>query len=182
VSFWERVGEGIGYGLAALVLGPAAAISRSERRRVRHAFNAWCDEQSAVKLEAPRGVMRRAITMKSSIGAMPAEVRLDLFARRALIRVAIQPLPPWVRARVECEHAVRVVSDTLDLAAQRELGNFVARGPLGELRVVHVDVASEAIEVYAIALTTLAAWRSVGGGIVTLADWLVEKWPVGYRG
>ncbi|HEY1958987.1 MAG TPA: hypothetical protein VGH28_25415 [Polyangiaceae bacterium] len=182
MSFWESLGEGIGYGLAALVLGPPAAISRGERRRIRLAFNAWCEEQSAVRLEGSRGVHRRSIRFRSAIGTTPAEVTLDLFSRRASIHVGIPPLPAWVRARVECEHAVRVTSDTLDLAAQRELGDFVAAGPLGELRVVRVDVASERLEVFAIAVTTLDAWRAMGRGVVALADWLADRWPVGYRG
>lgn len=182
MSFWERVGQGIGYGLAALVLGPPAAISRSERRKIRRAFVAWCDEQSAVKLEGRRNVLRRSITMTSALGAMPAEVELDSFARRATLRVTIPPLPAWVRAQVACESGVTVESESLDREAQRALRDFVAAGPLGALRVLDVDIASERLEVLAIAVTTLDAWRAMGRGVVALADWLAERWPLGYRG
>lgn len=181
-SFWESFGEAIGYGLAALVLGPAAAISRSERRRVRRSFVAWCDEHGAEKREGSRGVLRRAIALDTKTGKTPADVELHAFERRALFDVAIPPLPNWVRAKIVWENGVKVESETLDAPGRRALEEHVARSSLGELRVVWIGVTSERLEVVVIAVTTVEAWRSIGEAVVALADWLVERWPVGYRG
>ena len=182
MSFWERVGEGIGYGLAALVLGPPAAISRSERRRIRRAFVAWCDAHDATKIEAPRGVARRAIALPTKLGKLPVRAELDVNARRARIEATIAPLPTFVRAAVIRDGALRVESDVLDPASRAALRDRIAAGKLGDLHALAIGVASEELVVVAIALTTPEAWRALGDGVVDLAEWLAEKWPVGYRG
>jgi len=181
MSFWERVGEALGYGIAAVVLGPPAAISRSERRRVRRSFVAWCDEHAAVELAGSRGVTRRAITLDAKLGGLPARAELDVLARRARIEVRIAPLPSFVRATVIRDGALRVESDSLDPASIQALRDRVASGKLGELRALAVGIASEELVVVAIAMTTLEAWRGIGEGVVELAEWLAERWPASYR-
>jgi hypothetical protein len=200
MSFWERVGETIGYGLAALVLGPPAAISRAERRRIRRAFVTWCDELSPVTLETGRSGIRRAIYFETAIGRLPATAELRVFALRAQVEAAIQPLPTWVAANVSrdlsmlrrvrmrwgeplaSEGSLRVDSTTLDVDSARALAARVSASKLGELRAVDVEVASERLRVTVVAMTTVEAWRAIGEGIVEVANWLVERWPVGYRG
>lgn len=182
MAFWVRVGEAIGYGLAAVVLGPSEAISRRERRRIRQTFLAWCDERGSVRHEAARGMLRRTITLTTPTGTMPAEVELDPFARRARILAVIAPLPSWVRASARRDETLQVMSDSLDPASLRALRDSVLASPLGELRVIQIDLESERLEVLVIAMTTIEAWRAIGDGVVALTDWVSTRWPVGYRG
>lgn len=177
----ERLGEVLGYLLAAVALGPPAALARSERRKVRQSFLAWCDEHGGLRLDAGRGITRRAIALPTKFGALSARVELDAYARRARVEAAIAPLPSFVRATFVRDGGLRVESDALDATSLSALREHVVSGKLGELRALAVGVASEELVVVAIAMTTLEAWQAIGQGVVELAEWLAARWPASYR-
>jgi hypothetical protein len=182
MSFWESFGEAVGYGLAAIVLGPPAAIMRSERRRLRRAFLAWCDAHEPQALEGSRGVTRRAITFRTSLGPITARAEVDVFARRARIEAAIPLLSTLVRAAVVREGgALRGESSTLDAASIEALRERVAASKLGELRALGLAVATGELVVVVGPRITVEAWDPIGEGIVELAEWLANRWPVSYR-
>ncbi len=197
MSFWERVGELIGYSAAAIVLGPIDAVTRHERRAMRKSFVAWTRAFDPVPLESKKpGVVRRAITLRTRTGTLPADVELDVFARRARVVAAIPTLPPSIRATISrgslegvrwrrgapvtTAGSLRADSDTLDADSAHAILVNVEHGGLGALTTVEIDLASE-LTVRTVAMTTEAAWRAIGDGVVSLADFLAEKWSPSYR-
>jgi hypothetical protein len=198
MSFWERVGETLGYGVAAIVLGPIDAITRHERRAMRKSFVAWTRAWNPVPMTSSKvGFLRRSLTFVTRAGDVPAIAELDVFARRARIVASIGVLPSWVdvtlgRGSLVDVHtprgtplaiagSLRAESNTLDVESARALLANVERGGLGALTDVEIEVRTKELTVRTIAMTTEAAWRAIGDAIVSLAELLAEKWPPSYR-
>lgn len=198
MSFWERVGELLGYSAAALVLGPIDAVTRHERRAMRSSFVRWASGFDAIMLQSKKlGLVRRDLTLRSATGGMPATAELDVFARRARIALAIPQMPSFVRVtisrgsldRVRYRHGpplahhgtLRADSETLDVEAARAILANVEHGGLGALTEVEIDVNSKELVVRSVAMTTEDAWKAIGDGVVALAECLSSRWPASYR-
>ncbi len=180
-SLWQRLGQGVGYALAAVILGPPAAIARRERRALRSAFKEWCEELGAVRLEA-RGVMSRAGNLPASAGSLPFSVVLDAFAKRAVLDVATGTLPPNARATIMKDAAgIRVTSDTLDLSATDALARDVAQTGLARLESFVIDIDGERVVLQINAPTTHAEWRAIGLATAQFTEAVVRTWEKSYR-
>ncbi len=197
-SIYERLGEAIGYGLAAVVLGPKAALERRARRAIRHALLDWCAPLDPVKLVAPRGVLRRGVTLATAMGPMAAEVTVDVHDKQAKLVASTPQLPPMVAVTVTTMLTRRVLADwedlptktngrlvaltkTLDEVTCDALIEHVAAGPLGRLAPLDVVIRPSEIEVVFAAPSVDAEWSDVGKGVTLLSTWLAERWPGSYR-
>ena len=207
-SIWERIGEGIGYGLAAVVLGPQVAIERRQRRTMRSAFREWSASLGATSLVPPRSGERRcAVMLPTSADAIAAEVTLDPYGRTAALAATPPQLPALVDVIVSVIAGARptlmqvttgrsvmgkplvashdplyAFSETLDEATCQALIDAMASGPFGHgFHATRIDIRHDGIDVALPAPTSVAEWQALTAGIVALSRWLAEKWPVSYR-
>jgi hypothetical protein len=198
-SYWERLGEGVGYGLAAIVLGPAAALERRARRAMRGALVDFCSERQPVRLSAPRGALRRRVRLAER-GAAPLaiEIELELASRTARLRADLDRMPGYVEARVArslgslrpderwqvpslaSAGAFSIWSDNLPRGDATALVELVA-GAMATIDAVDILLAPESLEVLAVAPQTIEGWTALGDGVSALAIWLSARWPTSYR-
>jgi hypothetical protein len=193
-SVWERVGEAVGYGLAAVVLGPHAAAKRRTRRMLRAAFRGWSDAHHPVAMLSGDGTLRRRVTLAGTMGPLPVEAEVDPYMNTAKLVVAAQ-LPPlaqvsisrWPASRRQDESAsatmdgTQAFSKTLPADVCRALLELIHRGPIGALETFDIDVSPDHVEVAIAAPHTADDWRLASTGALALVTWLDEKWPPGYR-
>jgi hypothetical protein len=199
-SIWESMGERVGYALAAIVLGPAAALQRQARRRTIRAVVLYCEEYEPTELEAPKGVLRRGARLPTISGPISIEIELRAFEGRATLSLTITALPSHVNATVSRaawevqgllsrlpaplarEGTLRVDSETLDVETARALLDVIAKGPLATLNAMELEIRREQIDVHVVAPSTLEQWKAIGEGVVTLEAWLTSRWSSSYRG
>jgi hypothetical protein len=199
-SIWEQLAERVGYGLGALIYGPGWLVERRARRVARDALLGWCDGLATTKLVAPRGWLKRTVSLPTQVGEpITIEVDLDLAYRRATVVAVVQALPSYAAARVSralglirdvrmrlgkplaMSANVRVDSETLDADAGQALLETVANGPLARLEAFDLDIRSEQIELRIVAPSAMEEWSSVGAGLVAIVTWLAKRWPSSYR-
>lgn len=190
-SVWERFGEHIGYGLAAVVLGPQAALERRARRAMRAAMIAFCEPLGPVKLEAPRGILRRRAELRADRGPVALELELDLRKRSAHASLVLERLPNYVAATITKDastldpHAapgpLSVASASLDAAVARALRDVVAAGPLQRVESFSITISPERLEILAVAPKTREEWDALGEGALAIVAWLSGRWPASYR-
>jgi hypothetical protein len=200
-SVWERFGERVGYGLAVVVLGPAAALQKRERRAMRTAMVEWCKDLQPVKLEPRPGVLRRSAVLPETGGSRSAEIELDIEERRVRVGVSLdRRLPSYVEVRVgkrapsldptmkwrmgtprAVAEDFRLDSESLDVEASTALVSAIAAGPLARLVAIEIVLTPERIELLTIAPSTPEGWVPIGEGIVALTSWLTARWPSSYR-
>lgn len=194
-SVWERFGEAIGYGLAAVVLGPHAAAKRRTRRMLRAAFRSWSDAHDPVAMVGGAGTVRRRVTLPARLGPVPLEAEVDPYRSTGKLVIATQ-LPPHAQVlvsrlpasqRLQDESATATLSDTqafsntLDADVCRAVLELIHRGPLGALETFEIDVSPDHVDVAFAAPRTAEDWRLLSTGALALVSWLDEKWPPGYR-
>lgn len=200
MSLWGRVGEGIGYGLAAVVLGPSAAIQRRARRAMRSSFAELCERRSATKLVAPRFVRRASMRLAKGATSIGLEVELDIVGKHARATASIDPLPSFVQAEASknltaidglrrrrgpplaMHDGLRIDSGSIDAALADELVRAIGATLLGALEAIQVIVGGDRIDVNVVAPTTFAEWNAIADGLLAFATWLSERWPSSYRG
>jgi len=199
-SFWESLGERVGYGLAAVVLGPVVARERRARRAMRSALLEFCRPLQPLRLLAPPGVLRRSVQLPVATGSSALEIVMDLESRRVRITASIERLPSYVEARIAKSlsslhderlrlsearagsGAFRVWTESLDVDVAKALVESVAGGPLERLAAVEVELSAERLDVLAVAPQSDEGWQAIGDGLTGLAAWLAAKWPASYRG
>jgi len=176
-SGWEWVGEKVGYGLAALVLGPAALVERKSRREAKRAFLRFAHAHEPDVLDAPRGTFRRLLRLPTAEGPLHVEVRLDLSTRRALLTTHLPEMP----ASFEFTGGVR-----LDTA---EEGDENANALLQEIGTELMDsmTAYELVlkegraELLVKAPPADVAWEAIASVVLKIAAWSHKKWAHSYR-
>lgn len=121
-SYWVSLGERVGYGLALVVLGPAAALERRARLAMRAALLDFCSELQPLKLIAPKGKVRRSVARAGdrarsqvATGADHRPDRAVAGLRRSADRVraaaaARGPPPEAAAAKSVVGHVLRVDS------------------------------------------------------------------------
>ena len=183
-SLAEFLAEKVGYALAAVVLGPPAAMARRERRMMRAALETWCEDVGAIRLEAEgRGVRRRSGKLQGAAGSFPFEATLDPFHKQASVDVAIERLPPQASVTISKPRGrgeIRVTSATPDdsimqklvhelpqTRAARETFNLALDG---DRLVLHVEAPREAAE-----------WKALGEAMVAFAESCTRRWGSSYR-
>jgi hypothetical protein len=199
-SYWEQLGESMGYGLAAIVLGPAAALERRTRRAMRGGLVDFCSERQPVRLQAPRGTLRRSVRLATR-GAAPLalEVELELSSRTARLRADLERMPGYVEARVARSRSslhpdasqrlatplsssgeFSLWSDSLPLADATALVEIAARATAA-IEAVEIRLSPESLEVLAVAPQRAEGWIVLGDGVSALASWLSARWQTSYR-
>lgn len=200
MSFWERVGEGIGYALAASVLGPPAAMARRDRRAMRDAFRAWCRplDPVPVRAHAERG-LRRAVTLRPPTGAVTLEAELDPFGKRATLELPIGPFPPNAQVRLakapwEIHHVkmrmpepiaslggALAFAGTVDADTAEVLLREVLDTAFGARDAFNLDVQRDALVLTLVAPRAHEEWDGVANALVGLADTYTRRWSTAYR-
>lgn len=203
---FERFGEHLGYGLAALVLGPRAALERRARRAMRAAMLDYCRDLHPLKLDAPRGSIRRSAQVPTPVGSLSVELEVDLDARKAWASAPLERLPSYVSARVTkspsslgdtaergakafpgdgearaIARAFRLETASLDDGAAAALVEAVASGPLDDLDALELILSPEHVKLLFMAPATRESWATVGAGVTSLVSWLGVRWPPSYR-
>lgn len=199
-SYWVKLGERIGYGLAVVVLGPGAALERSARRAMRAALLDFCGELQPLKLIAPKGKVRRSAQLPVVAGSLALEIELDLRSRRVQITVPIERLPTYVEARIAFALPLLYEDRRLRLPTPRafsgtfcvwteSLADDVAKalveavaGSAAPLHAIEITLSAERIEVLAIAPQSSQEWTAIGDRLVRLAASIATLWPASYRG
>jgi hypothetical protein len=198
-SAWETLGEKVGYGLAAIVLGPHAALERRARRTIRLAMVGWAEAHQPVKREAPRGALRRSVTLRAGSEPIDVDLDLDLAERRATLAFAIARLPSYVDVTVDndagrvrnmklrrlppraASGAFRLDGDALDVPTAQALVEAVSSGPFGNLEAIEIELTPERVTVFTLAPSSQEGWSAIGDGIAHLVGWLIDRWPPSYR-
>jgi hypothetical protein len=193
VTFWEELGERVGYGIAALIYGPAAALERSHRRAFRRALRAYCSGIDTVRMTPKRsGVVSRRITLAHDVSA---EVELDLASRHAWFEVQLERRPAFVEAIIDkhlgsidydpkiaiAEGELRLSSRTMPADDQKAMLSAIARGPLERLTAVEIVVDPERVVILTPAPTTAEQWSVIERGCLDLVAWIGARWPISYR-
>jgi hypothetical protein len=206
-SVWEFLGEKVGYAMAAVVLGPPAAVARRERRILRAALAQWSDEIGAIRLES-RGTMKRAGKLLSAAGSYPFEVRLDPFRKRASLDVATGTLPPQARGRLAKNptrvsaptfryrmtaslwrslkplaevDGITIGSKTLDAETARSLARDAADGGLAKLDTFILEMENERMVLDIVAPTDASQWKTIAAALASFVDACVRRWGSSYR-
>jgi hypothetical protein len=198
-SAWETLGEKVGFGLAAIVLGPHAALERRARRSLRLAMVGWAEAHQQVKREAPRGALRRSVTLRAGGEPIDVDLELELAERRTSLAFAIARLPGYVDVTVDKDAgrvrnmklrrlppraaagAFRLDGDELDLPTAQALVEAIASGPFGHLEAIEIALTPERVTIATLAPSSREGWTSIGEGIAHLVGWLVDRWPPSYR-
>ncbi len=159
----------------------------------------WCRDLHPVKLQAPRGTLRRRVELPSAGGALWIELAADLDARRAHLALPLERLPSYVAARITTaarsldkhEPARReararagpllLASESLDLPAAQALVDALARGPFQLIEALEITLSPERCEVLAVAPSTREEWSTLVDGVLALVGWLTRRWPPSYR-
>lgn len=160
-SLWERFGEHIGYGLAAVVLGPHAAFERRARRAMRAAMVTWCAPLRPEKLDAPRGKLRRRAELPAPGGSLAIDVVLDLARREARITLPLERRS--------------------NAATSQALIEAISSGPLQHLAAFAITLGPKSFELLAAAPSTPEGWAAMGDGALSVVAWLTQRWPASYR-
>jgi hypothetical protein len=93
MSFWEAVGEKVGYGLAAIIYGPRVALEQRHKRTIRRAFAAWLGDEKFTKQVAEAGRVRRLVERQSDELSFLLECELHPEIDRAYITIRLEKLP-----------------------------------------------------------------------------------------
>lgn len=200
MSVWERLGEKVGYGLATIVLGPHAALERRARRAMRTAMVQWVMAHRPSKREAPRGILRRTVSLQADAEPIDVDVEVDLHARRASLTFPITRLPSYVDVTVDknagavmgarlrrtaplaSAGAFRLDGEALDRPTAQALVEAIAGGPFDRLEGIVITLQPERITIDVLAPVTRAEWDALGEGVVGVVAWLVARFPASYRG
>ena len=145
-----------------------------------------------------KGVLQRAIVLRTAAGEIPTDIALDPFARHAELSATTQPLPPYVRCTVArglsrldgveyrsgtplvTKHGFRLDSETLDPETGAALLDAVTAA-LSPVAAFEMDVRSERRTTRFSAPMTADGWRAVGAATTELGAWLAKRWPSSYR-
>ena len=93
MSFWESVGEKIGYGIAAVLYGPRVAIEQRHQRTIRRAFAAWLADEQYTKQIAEPGRVRRLVERQVDELSFLLECELRPEIDRAYVTIRLEKLP-----------------------------------------------------------------------------------------
>ncbi len=200
-SFWEWVGEKVGYGLAAVVLGPGALVERKARRESRRAMLRFVAERGPIVFESPaRDTLRRGGRLMVCGEPLDIELTLDLRARKATMSTAIESLPKAFGARVSSglgelhglryrlpepraiSGTIRVDSEDIDANAANELLQQVTKSPLGQCPVFELTLQEGRLQLLVVAPRTELEWTGLGITVIALSTWSTSKWRASYRG
>jgi hypothetical protein len=181
-SLAEILAEKVGYALAAVVLGPPAAMARRERRAMRAALDAWCEGVGAIRLEV-RGVRARSGKLQGAAGSFPFEATLDAFHELASLDVAIEKLPPQASVTISKVRGrgVHATSPTLDASIMQALVRDVSRTALGARETFSLDLDGERIVLHVEAPREPAEWKALGEAMVAFAESCARRWGGSYR-
>lgn len=199
-SIWEWLGEKVGYGLAAVVLGPAALMERRARRDARRAMLRFAREHDPDVLEAPRNRVHRLMRIATKEEPLHMEARLDLATRRAVLVIDLPSLPATVTARVSralwdvhnamrfrmpeptaISGTTRVDAPDLDVDIAEELLLCVTPGPLDAVSTFEMVVGDGCVSLHVHAPATTEGWEPLTAGLVAIASWARIKWAGSYR-
>jgi hypothetical protein len=87
----------------------------------------------------------------------------------------------WQRMGERMGYALRIDSDTLDVATARELLDAVAHTKLGRLRALDLSLGRQRLELRMVSPATTDEWLDVEAGLVAVSTWLARRWPSSYR-
>jgi len=179
---WVEIGEGIGYLLAFVVLGPPAALERRTRRLIRTAFHEWSESLDATVLALEkRGSPRCALMLPTTTASIPIEATVDPFERTAAMTVTPPQLPAFVNVVVSgSPSGLRASSETLDEQTRDALIQTIAAGPFGH-GATNIDIRHDRIDVSFAAPKSVSEWQSIATAVVEMCGWLADKWPSSYR-
>lgn len=176
-SFWERVGEGAGYAIGAVIFGPSAALARRERRVLRRAFHGWLDAIDAERLPSrAKGIARRSGSLRGA-EPIPFEAELDPFAKRARVDVALA-LGRDVTAEVskEWSRAVHIDATNLDEAAAKELVNEIAASAIGHRETFTIDLRKDRLLLDVVAPQEVNVWVAIERALAVLVETWTQRW------
>ena len=131
MSFWEKVGEAAGHGVATLVFGPSIALERRRMRTVRRAFAAWLGDESYTKQIGTPGHVLRLVERQDAELTFLLECELHVIEDLARITTRFEKLPHVDDDLVHAEKkAPRTREDWNDLAngAVQKAAETVRRG------------------------------------------------------
>jgi hypothetical protein len=197
-SIWERMGEGVGYAIGAVIFGPSAAIARRERRTLRNALHEWADSVDATHARPhAKGLLRYTGALRGS-EPIPFEAELDPFEKRATLDVAIGLAKKveaevskarWaldgVKVRLPSPFAhvgtIRVDDTTLDADTAETLAREIAETPIGALETFSLTLRSDRVVVVVMAPRAPAEWRAIEKALVVLVESWSRRWAASYR-
>ena len=199
-SFWEWVAERVGYGLAAVVLGPGALVERKAKTLAKRALYTFAHAHDAERLEVRRGTIRRLVRLKTAEEPVHVEISLDLKKRHAQVMVELPDLPRsttvWVSRAMNEFHddlrlhlgppramvnTVRLDGTDVDDETASALVEEIAKGPLGGVRAFELSLAEGRGQLTVHAPDTSEAWQPIADGMIALTSWTRTKWAHSYR-
>lgn len=108
---WLRIGEAVGYGAAALILGPRAALQRRHLRTIRRAFAYWLSDEQYTKQVATHGRVRRLVERTDDELAFLLECELQPGDDLATIVIQLEKLPGMTEDKVVAETKAPLSAD-----------------------------------------------------------------------
>ncbi len=182
-SLAEYLAEKVGYALAAVILGPPAAMARRERRAMRTALDSWCEEVGAIRVEAARRERRYSGKLEGAAGSFPFEVTLDAFHTLAVLDVAIEKLPPQADVTISKPRGreVSATSSMLDASITSALVAEIAGTPIGARDSFSLALDGERIVLHVSAPHEAAEWKAIGDATVAFAESCARRWGSSYR-
>lgn len=160
MSFWEAVGERLGYAIGGVIFGPAVMLAQRRRKTRRRALASWLVPSSYTRLRANEGAVRwLVVDRREDELSFSIEVELvptdEGYAR---VTVLYERLPDSVVARFEQD---------------------VERERIASWR--SVVVRPELLEVEADAPMSADEWDVLVRGATSIAAWLARRNRAGYR-
>jgi len=181
-SYWEMLGERVGYGLAAVVLGPVAALERRTRRTMRAAMLDSFEDLRPLRLERRRGTIRRNVQLPTGAGATSIDIDLDLHTHKTKLTLRLERLPSYVEARIQKHGSeFRLTTTSLDDDANHALVAMLTNGSLAGLDAIEIALSPEEVVIHITAPTTSEEWATIRAGLVDMVSWLAARWPASYR-
>lgn len=93
----------MGYGIAALFLGPAKALRQRHIRTIRRSFAAWLGDEKYTKQVAEPGRVRRLVERSDDECSFLLECELRPEIDRAFITIRLEKLPHMTEDHVMME-------------------------------------------------------------------------------
>ena len=196
-SIWERLGEGVGFVLASVVLLPYASAKRRGRRRLRLAFFEWAMSQNGTRSEGARATLvRRVVLGHREVSAYfyvafaQAELVIPIGPLSSDTEVLVErgayALPGAERLRVAgtllTDAELIVYSGTIDEEAARALTEVIRNVGLTERAMLATTLLRKELRVVFAVPANVNEWVLVAKACVELSEWVERRWATGYRG
>lgn len=183
MSFWENVGETIGYGLGVVVFGPKVALQQRAQRTIRRSFAGWLSEENFTKQEPLSGHVRRFVERQED--ELPFVLECDLAPREGVARIVTTTadrLPDRVRVRIERDVPPIVLGTSLEAEATSELIAAALASPLRHCAWRSIEIGPDRIVLETNAPSSADEWEAFARGALKVATWLTRRFRGdGYR-